>query len=99
MQSNPPTPTNPEVEIEHWSGGVLAVVQFGGFVVEQNTLTSKRDTLAKALKADGIDFEDGFFTYCGYDSPTRQSPSRFDGCIGLKGKAMSYSALCPASRH
>jgi len=72
VQSNPPSPTNPDVTIETKPGGLFAVTQFGGFVVEQNTLISKRDYLAAALESDGIAFNNDSFVYAGYDSPARQ---------------------------
>jgi len=71
VQSNPPTPTNPDVTVETKPGGLFAVTQFGGFVVEQNSLISKRNYLAAALKEDRIAFEDEGFIYAGCDSPAR----------------------------
>jgi hypothetical protein len=86
-QSKPPTPTNPDVTIETKPGGVFAVVQFGGFVLEQHTLTSKRDSLAAALKADGIEFDADSFVYAGYDSPARLQNRHNEVWLRVKSEA------------
>eukprot|EP00884_Botryococcus_braunii_P000677 jgi/Botrbrau1/1060/Bobra.0076s0026.1 len=66
-----PEPTNPDVYISKLPAQRVFVLQFGGFLVDDFTLSSKASALTEAVKADGFEIiEDKFFT-AGYDPPFR----------------------------
>ena len=50
LQSKPPKPSNPDVNIESAGSETFAVSQFGGFLVDDYTLSTK----AKALQVNRL---------------------------------------------
>ena len=71
LQDDPPKPSNPDVYIEDASSEVFAVSQFGGFLVDDFTLSSKAESLQKALEADKISYDGDAYFAAGYDPPFR----------------------------
>lgn len=71
MQDKPPVPANDRVNIESAGKETFAVSQFGGFLVDDYSLSSKAKALEEALNKDDVQHEsDSFFT-AGYDPPYR----------------------------
>ena len=64
-------PTNPDVHIEDADSEVFAVLQFGGFLVDDFTLSAKAASLQESLVANGVKFENDSFFTAGYDPPFR----------------------------
>lgn len=72
MQANPPKPSNALVSIERAPVETFAVTQFGGFLVDDYTLSSKAEALSEALLEDGIDnFDSDVYFVASYDPPYR----------------------------
>ena len=72
-QDNPPAPSNKDVHIESANSEIFAVSQFGGFLVDDYTLSQKAQALQAALESDGVKFENDSFFTAGYDPPYRCS--------------------------
>lgn len=71
LQDKPPTPSNSQVSIESAGKEVFAVTQFGGFLVDDYTLSSKAKALQDAVDKDGLKLADDTFFTAGYDPPYR----------------------------
>lgn len=74
VQDKPPKPSSPDVSIEHAKKETFAVLQFGGFLVDDFTLSSKAKTLQTTLDDAGIEYQSDSYFAASYDPPTRQAP-------------------------
>lgn len=64
-------PSNSQVSIESAGSETFAVSQFGGFLVDDYTLSKKAKALQEALSKDDYNFEEESFFTAGYDPPYR----------------------------
>ena len=70
MQSDPPTPEDDAVFIQHTDGFTAYVVSYGGFQSEK-TITEHAGKLYNKLSSDGVAVDADEYYAVGYDSPFR----------------------------
>ena len=61
MQDKTPAPTNPDVYVHSTPAATFFVLQYGGFGVDDVTISTKAASLASKLRARGEDFVEGVF--------------------------------------
>lgn len=70
-QDKPPKPSSPDVHIESAGSETFAVSQFGGYLVDDYTLSIKAKALQAELEKDSVKYENDSFFTAGYDPPFR----------------------------
>lgn len=91
-QDNTPKPTK-EVFLQSTPAATFFVSQYGGFGVDDITVSTKAAALASKLKAKGEDFVEGLFFTAGYDPPFRLQHRHNEIWILKKDAESSESVL------
>ena len=71
FQDSPPKPTSDDIEIICTPAFTAYVAQAGGFKLDEFSIAKMAGSLADALDADGVEYEDDHFYVAGYDPPFR----------------------------